>query len=248
LEIGVMPTGDTSILERAALVLFSGGQDSSTVLAWAIQRYQRVETVGFRYGQRHLIEMDIRQRFRDKLRSVSSLFGRRLGADHEVDLDLIGQLGAKKIPSPTDHSIMQKGHFTSGNRYLPGRNLVMLSIAAVVGFRRDIYTLVCGASETEYSGYPDCRSESIQAINAAINLSSDLSFDVQTPLMQLDKAGVWRLAYEIGGKELVDTIIEDTHTCYQGDRVNRYDWGYGCAECPACRLRAKGWREFSSGS
>lgn len=228
----------------AALVSFSGGQDSTTALAWALSRYDIVETVGFRYGQKHLVEMERRPIIREAIAELIPDWKKRLGRDHIVELDLIGQLAARSIASPTDHPQVAGEGFAAGRRYIPGRNLIMLSMCASVAFRRDIRTLVCGTSQTEYSGYPDCRDVSMKAVEAAINLSSGLVFNVECPLMWLNKAGVWKLAYQLGGEEFVSMIIEATHTCYAGVRDMRHVWGFGCGCCPACRLRAKGWQEF----
>jgi 7-cyano-7-deazaguanine synthase len=234
----------TALNASAALVLFSGGQDSTTALAWALSRYEIVETAGFRYGQKHLVEMERRPVIREAIVELIPSCKTRLGPDHIVELDLVGQIAAKGIASPTDRPQIAGEGFAAGKRYIPGRNLIMLSLCASVAFRRDIRTLVCGTSETEYSGYPDCRDASMKAIEAAINLSSGLIFKVECPLMWLDKAGVWALAQSIGGRDFVNIVQEATHTCYLGSREVRYDWGYGCGTCDACKLREKGWREF----
>ncbi|HEY5063285.1 MAG TPA: 7-cyano-7-deazaguanine synthase QueC [Xanthobacteraceae bacterium] len=236
----------TSLNPRNALVSFSGGQDSTTVLAWALHHYERVETVGFRYGQKHFVEMHQRPIIRNALVEAVPDWKARLGPDHVVELDLIGQIAGQNILSPPSHRLIAGEGFEAGRRYIPGRNLIMLSMCASVAFRRDIRTLACGASETEYSGYPDCRSESMNAIEKAISLSSGLDFKIECPLMWLDKAGVWALANSLGGRQLVEIIRKDTHTCYSGSRDHLHEWGYGCGTCDACRLRAKGWRDFCS--
>lgn len=228
----------------AALVSFSGGQDSTIALAWALSRYENVETVGFRYGQKHFVELDQRPIVRKAIVEVVPDWKKRLGPDHVVDLDLVGQIAGKGIVSPADHALIAGEGFEAGSRYIPGRNLIMLSMCASVAFRRDIRTLVCGASETEYSGYPDCQNASMKAIETAINLSSGLTFTVECPLMWLDKADVWTLANSLGGRKLVKIIQEDTHTCYSGSREVHHEWGYGCGTCDACLLREKGWRDF----
>jgi 7-cyano-7-deazaguanine synthase len=228
--------------------LFSGGQDSTTALAWALSRYNRVETIGFSYGQKHLVEMERRPIIRDAIVELLPAWRTRLGPDHVVDLDLIGQITGKNIESPADHAQVVGEGFASGSRYIPGRNLIMLSMGASVAFRRDIRTLVTGTSETEYSGYPDCRDASMKGVEAAITLSSGLKFKIECPLMWLDKAGVWSLAKTLGGSGLVKIVQEDTHTCYQGSRDVRHVWGYGCGGCSACQLRAKGWSEFEEKS
>jgi 7-cyano-7-deazaguanine synthase len=235
----------TPLNSSSALVVFSGGQDSTTALAWALSRYENVETVGFRYGQKHLVEMECRPIIREAISGLSAEWRNRLGPDHVVELDLIGQIAAKNIASPSSHPQIAGEGFAAGNRYIPGRNLIMLAMSASVAFRRDIRTLVCGASETEYSGYPDCRDESMRAVETAISLSSGFKFEVECPLMWLDKADVWALAHSLGGDGLVDIVREDTHTCYAGSRSIRHEWGYGCSSCNACQLREKGWREFS---
>ncbi len=235
----------TPVTSSAALVSFSGGQDSTTALAWALDRYETVETIGFQYGQKHLVEMGQRPVIRDAISGLSSKWQKRLGPDHVVELDLIGQIAGKNIQSPAGHALVAGGGFAAGNRYIPGRNLIMLSMSASVAFRRDIRALVCGTSETEYSGYPDCRNESMKSVENAICLSSGLDFTIECPLMWLDKAGVWDMAHSLGGRELVEIIREDTHTCYMGARDVRYEWGYGCKSCDACRLREKGWFEFA---
>ncbi len=229
------------IENSSAIVLFSGGQDSTTVLAWALDRFERVETVGFAYGQKHIVEMDQRPKVRDSLRRLSVAWDHRLGPDHVVQLDLINQIAAN-IPRVEKFGHDQ-GSFLGG-RYIPGRNLMMLAMTASIALRRDIRVLACGASETEYSGYPDCRRSSIDAIQYAIRASAGLAFTIECPLMNLDKAGVWRLAESLGGDALVQIVREQTHTCYSGDRSNLSDWGYGCGNCDACRLRQKGWIGF----
>lgn len=234
----------TALNNSSTLVLFSGGQDSTTALAWALNHYEAVETVGFRYGQKHLVEMDRRPIIRESIAELVPNWKNRLGPDHIVELDLIGQIAAGNIASPTSRPQVSGEGFAAGRRYIPGRNLIMLSMCASVAFRRDIHTLICGTSETEYSGYPDCRDASMKAAETAISLSSGLVFKVECPLMWLDKAGVWALAQSLGGRELVNIILEETHTCYLGSRGVRHDWGYGCGTCAACQLREKGWREF----
>jgi 7-cyano-7-deazaguanine synthase len=233
----------TSLNASAALVSFSGGQDSTTALAWALSRYEAVETVGFRYGQKHMVEMECRPIVREAVAELNPAWKARLGPDHVIELDFIGQI-AKNIVSPAGYTPIPGEGIDAGSRYIPGRNLVMLSMCASVAFRRNIGTLVCGTSETEYSGYPDCRDASMKAIETAINMSSGKQFKVECPLMWLDKKGVWQLAENLGGTDLVRIVQEETHTCYQGLRDTQHDWGYGCGACPACKLRAKGWQEY----
>jgi 7-cyano-7-deazaguanine synthase len=235
----------TSLNASAALVSFSGGQDSTTALAWALEQYEIVETIGFQYGQKHLSEMKCRPIVRDAIAELNPAWKSRLGLDHVIELDLIGQI-AKNIVSPAGYTPIPGEGFEAGSRYIPGRNLVMLSMCASVAFRRNIGTLVCGTSETEYSGYPDCRDASMKAVEAAINMSSGKQFKLECPLMWLDKKGVWQLAERLGGASLVSVVQKETHTCYQGLRDTMHDWGYGCGTCAACKLRAKGWREFAN--
>lgn len=227
-----------------ALVALSGGQDSATALAWALERFEHVETVGFEYGQRHAVELQCRPRVRDALASLKLTWKMRLGPDHLVALDLIGQISGQKIKSPQRALTEPRDRFATSSRYIPGRNMLMLAMCGSVAYRRQIRTIVYGASETEYSGYPDCQDVSIKAVNVALNISTGLEFNIECPLMWRDKAGVWKLALELGGEEMVSLIVEATHTCYAGVRDIYWDWGFGCGECPACRLRAKGWQEF----
>jgi 7-cyano-7-deazaguanine synthase len=233
----------SSLNACAALVSFSGGQDSTTALAWALSQYEVVETIGFRYGQKHLAEMKCRPVVRHSIAEMNPTWKARLGPDHVIELDLIGQI-AKNIASPAGYTPIPGEGFEAGSRYIPGRNLVMLSMCVSVAFRRNIANLVCGTSETEYSGYPDCRDASMKAAEAAINMSSGKEFKIKCPLMWLDKKGVWQLAESLGGPSLIRVVQEETHTCYQGTRDTQHEWGYGCGSCPACQLRAKGWREF----
>jgi 7-cyano-7-deazaguanine synthase len=223
-----------------ALVLFSGGQDSTTCLAWAMARYSLVETVGFNYGQRHAIEMTCREPIRTVLATP------RLGVDHLVDLSAtIAGLGQTAMT--TEIAIAMDG---SGlpNTFVPGRNLLFLTCAAAIAYRRGLKRIVTGVCETDYSGYPDCRDDTIKAMQLALNLGMDRRFTLETPLMWLDKAATWAMAAELGGPTLVDVIRERTHTCYLGDRTHRHAWGYGCGTCPACDLRAQGWERWVEAS
>jgi 7-cyano-7-deazaguanine synthase len=228
---------------RRALVSFSGGQDSTTALAWALEQFEHVETVGFDYGQRNAIELHCRPPVRERVVSLKPAWKERLGPDHLIVLDLVGQISGQRFKAPELSSSDPNDQFGGYSRYIPGRNLIMLSLCSSIAYRRGTRTIVYGASETEYSGYPDCRAASIKAVNTALNMSSGLEFRIECPLMLLNKAGVWNLARELGGERLVSIIVEATHTCYAGERV-RYDWGFGCDACPACRLRAKGWQEY----
>lgn len=231
----------TALSTSAALVLFSGGQDSATVLAWALNNHERIETIGFDYGQKHSVEMKQRAIFRSRFADQFPDMAARLGPDHIVALDLAGQIAGNIATFDLSRSEM-----LLRKKYIPGRNLIMMSLSASVAFRRGIGTLACGVSETEYSGYPDCRRQAMKAIEVALNETTGCSWSIQCPLMDLDKAGVWRLSRDIGGKALLELIREETHTCYEGVRDKRHPWGYGCAQCDACRLREKGWHEFAA--
>jgi 7-cyano-7-deazaguanine synthase len=226
----------SSETEDAALVLFSGGQDSTTCLAWALARYPRVETVGFRYGQRHAIEMDCRDPIRHALASP------RLGLDHVVDLtSTIAGLGQTAMTADIAIGMGQAG---LPNTFVPGRNLLFLTCAAAIAYRRGLRRIVAGVCETDFSGYPDCRDDTVKAMQLALNLGMERRFVLETPLMWLDKAATWALAFDLGGQTLVEVIRERTHTCYLGDRINRHAWGLGCGTCPACLLRARGWERW----
>src|SRR5580692_4410931 len=227
-----------------ALVLFSGGQDSSTCLVWALDRFDHVETVGFDYGQRHRIELDRRPGIRDWLRQQFK-WSARLGEDHTLDLGTFGAISDTALTRDVEIELGANGLPTT---FVPGRNLVFLTFAAALAYRRGISHIIGGMCETDYSGYPDCRDDTIKALRVALNLGMNGHFELHTPLMWLDKASTWKLARELGGAGLVDLIREHSHTCYLGERGARHDWGYGCGECPACALRAKGWREYAQRS
>jgi 7-cyano-7-deazaguanine synthase len=221
-----------------ALVLFSGGQDSTVCLASALERFDVVETVGFAYGQRHVIELETRQRLLEKLRAAFPRWNAKLGSDHVLDLPTLGRISETSLTRATEIEIGQAG---LPNTFVPGRNLLFFTYAAALAWRRGLTTLVGGMCETDYSGYPDCRNDTLQTLAKALSLGLDKPVTIETPLMYVDKAGTWALAQKLGGQALVDLIIEDTHTCYLGDRAHRHAWGYGCGTCPACELRAKGW-------
>jgi 7-cyano-7-deazaguanine synthase len=221
-----------------ALVLFSGGQDSTVCLASALERFDVVETVGFAYGQRHVIELETRQRLLEKLRAAFPRWNAKLGSDHVLDLPTLGRISETSLTRATEIEIGQAG---LPNTFVPGRNLLFFTYAAALAWRRGLTTLVGGMCETDYSGYPDCRNDTLQTLAKALSLGLDMPVTIETPLMYVDKAGTWALAQKLGGQALVDLIIEDTHTCYLGDRAHRHAWGYGCGTCPACELRAKGW-------
>jgi 7-cyano-7-deazaguanine synthase len=228
----------------AALVLFSGGQDSTTCLAWALTRYDRVETVGFDYGQRHRVELTRRDGLRDGLARLSPLWAERLGEDRTISIEALGAISETALTRDAEIAFAADG---LPNTFVPGRNLLFLTFAAALAYRRGIADLVGGMCETDYSGYPDCRDQTIRAMAQALSLGMDRGFTVHTPLMWIDKAETWRLAESLGGAALVRLIVEETHTCYLGERGRRFDWGYGCGECPACKLRAAGWEKYRAG-
>ena len=227
-----------------AIVLFSGGQDSTTCLAWALDRFAHVETVGFDYGQRHRVELDVRAPILDRLRAGFPAWAGRLGPDHLLDLAVLGQVSDTALTRDVAIRMGEDGLPTS---FVPGRNLLFLTFAAALAYRRGIKHIVTGVCETDFSGYPDCRDDTVKAMQLALNLGMEARFVLHTPLMWIDKAATWRLAEGLGGAPLVGVIRDDTHTCYAGDRTHRHDWGYGCGACPACELRAKGYREFEGG-
>jgi len=226
---------------NAALVLFSGGQDSTVCLAWALDRYQRVETVGFSYAQRHAAELGQRDILRDKLATLAPRWGERLGPDHMLELPELGRLSDTALTRDAEIELTAAG---LPSTFVPGRNLLFFTYAAALAYRRGMRILVGGMCETDYSGYPDCRNETLQALGKAISLGMDTDFTLETPLMWIDKAATWALAEQLGGTPLVDLIVEETHTCYLGIRSRRHAWGYGCGHCPACDLRAKGWDKW----
>ena len=229
----------------SALVLFSGGQDSATCLAWALDRFTRVETVGFDYGQRHVVEMQARLTVRDGMARVLPQYADRLGPDHVVDITGFGQLSESALTSDRAIEMDARGLPTT---FVPGRNLVFLTYAAALADRRGLEVLVGGMCETDYSGYPDCRRETMDAMQQALSLGLDKPVPIETPLMHLTKARTWALAHDLGGDALVQLIIEDSHTCYLGDRDHRHQWGYGCGTCPACELRAAGYDQWTAGA
>jgi 7-cyano-7-deazaguanine synthase len=220
----------------SALVLFSGGQDSATCLAWALERHERVETVGFDYGQRHRVEMQARLDVREALAARPG--GERLGEDFVVDLSGYGAIAESALTAERAIEMDASGLPSS---FVPGRNLVFLTVASALAYRRGHGVLVGGMCETDYSGYPDCRRATIDAMQQALSLGLDTGVTVETPLMYLDKGETWALAHRLGGDELVEIVRTTSHTCYLGERGELHDWGYGCGTCPACELRAKGW-------
>lgn len=225
----------------SALVLFSGGQDSTTCLASALTRFSRVETVGFDYGQRHAIELECRNNVLARIRSQFPIWAQRLGEDKVLELGLLKTISETAL---TRDVAIEIGENRLPTTFVPGRNILFLTAAAAVAYRRGHKIIVGGMCETDFSGYPDCRDDTIKALQVALNLGMDKRFVIDTPIMWIDKAATWRLAYELGGDKLVDLIVEVTHTCYLGDRSRRWDWGYGCGSCPACELRARGYAAF----
>ncbi len=225
----------------SALVLFSGGQDSTVCLAWALARFDRVETVGFDYGQRHAVELTQRAKILETLRKWPE-FKAKLGPDTVLQLPALGEISDTALTRDTEITFAASGLPTT---FVPGRNVLFLSYAAALAYRRGIATLVGGMCETDFSGYPDCRRATLDALEHALSLGLDRPIKIETPLMAIDKAGTWALGHELGGDALTHLIIEDTHTCYLGDRSQRHAWGYGCGTCPACDLRAKGWETWT---
>ena len=229
--------------ERAALVLFSGGQDSTVCLASALTRFDRVETIGFDYGQRHRIELDQRGTVIAAMKAEFPAWATRLGDDHVLALPTLAQISETSLTRDTAIEMTAAG---LPSTFVPGRNLLFFTYAAALAYRRGLGTLVGGMCETDYSGYPDCRNDTLQTLARALSLGLDRPYVVETPLMYIDKAGTWSLAKDLGGDALVDILIEHTHSCYLGNRETRYAWGYGCGTCPACELRADGWKRWQS--
>jgi 7-cyano-7-deazaguanine synthase len=231
-------------MHKTALVLFSGGQDSTTCLAHALKTYERVETIAFDYRQRHHVELDARVTVLSEIRRQFPQWAGKLGQDHQLDLAVLGHVSETSLTRDTAFKMEASG---LPNTFVPGRNLLFLTLAAAVAYRRDLEVIVTGVCETDFSGYPDCRDDTMKAMQLALSLGMDKRFLIETPLMWIDKADTWRLAESLGGKALVDLIIEHTHTCYLGDRAHRHAWGYGCGTCPACELRARGYERFVAG-
>lgn len=236
-----LPIVATPSDSRRALVLFSGGQDSATCLVWALQRYAHVETIGFDYGQRHVVELESRLHVRNALHTQFPQWAQRLGDDHLLDMALLGQITDTAMTSERSIEMNAQG---LPNTYVPVRNLLFLTFAAAIAQRRGLTVLVGGMCETDFSGYPDCRDNTLKAMQVALSLGLDSPMTVDTPLMWIDKAQTWALAEQLGGEPLIDLIVEHTHTCYMGDRSQRHEWGYGCGLCPACDLRRKGYDEW----
>ena len=228
---------------QSALVLFSGGQDSSTCLAWALDRFERVETIGFDYGQRHAVELTMRQGLRDAFVAHNPLWAERLGEDHCLDLGALGAISQTSLTSDMAFQMQEDG---LPNTFVPGRNLIFLTFAAAIAYRRSIRHIVTGVCETDYSGYPDCRDDTIKALQVALGLGMERRFVLHTPLMWIDKAQTWALTHDLGGDELVEIIRSQSHSCYLGAR-DENPWGHGCGTCPACQLRADGFSRWRKG-
>jgi 7-cyano-7-deazaguanine synthase len=227
-----------------ALVLFSGGQDSTVCLGWALERFARVETVGFAYGQRHAVELAMRPRILGKIGTLKPAWKARLGEDHVVELAALGAVSHTALTRDMAIETADDGLPTT---FVPGRNLIFFAFAGAIAYRRSARHLVAGMCETDYSGYPDCRDDTVKAMQLALTLGLDRRLTLHTPLMWIDKAGTFALAQQLGGQAFLALVIEDSHSCYKGDRTHRHAWGYGCGECPACRLRAKGFAAFMNG-
>jgi 7-cyano-7-deazaguanine synthase len=232
------------MLHKTALVLFSGGQDSTTCLAHALKSYERVETIAFDYRQRHHVELEARVQVLAEIRRQFPHWAPRLGQDHMLDLAVLGAVSETSLTRETAFKMESSG---LPNTFVPGRNLLFLTLAAAVAYRRDLQVIVTGVCETDFSGYPDCRDDTMKAMQLALSLGMDKRYLIETPLMWIDKADTWRMAESLGGQALVDLIVEHTHTCYLGDRAHRHPWGYGCSNCPACELRACGWERYRAG-
>ncbi|MEN6543774.1 7-cyano-7-deazaguanine synthase QueC [Parvibaculum sp.] len=233
----------TTARNGKALVLFSGGQDSTVCLAWALDRFESVETLGFDYGQTHVIELECRAKLREELARFPG-WGAAMGPDHTISLPELGRISETALTRDVEIEMMENG---LPSTFVPGRNLLFLTYAAALGYRRGATHIVGGMCETDYSGYPDCRNDTLQTLGRAISLGMDREFTIETPLMWIDKAATWTLAEELGGKALLELVLEHTHSCYRGDRTHRHDWGYGCGTCPACDLRAKGYAAWRAG-
>lgn len=229
------------MMNESALVLFSGGQDSATCLAWALARYAHVETLGFDYGQRHKVELDVRTPLRTAMADRFLQWAGRLGPDHVIDLTVLGQISDTALTQNAAIMMQENG---LPNTFVPGRNLLFFTFAAAIAYRRGIRHIVTGVCETDYSGYPDCRDDTVKAMQVALNLGMDSRFVLHAPLMWIDKAATWRLTEALGGTALVELIRTESHSCYKGERNTLHEWGYGCNDCPACALRAEGWRQY----
>ena len=232
-------------MHKSALVLFSGGQDSTTCLADALTRFERVETLGFDYGQRHRIELDVRLSVLAKLREAFPQWAPKLGEDHLLKLDVLAQVSESSLTQDIAFAMQANG---LPNTFVPGRNLLFLTLAGALAYRRGLEVIVTGVCETDYSGYPDCRDDTMKAMQLALSLGMDRRLVIDTPLMWIDKAQTWAMARRLGGEALLRLIVEETHTCYEGERGELHAWGHGCGRCPACELRAKGWERYCAAS
>ena len=230
-------------MQNKALVLFSGGQDSTACLAWALSNYEYVETIGFNYGQRHAVELDCRIPIRNEIKEQFPEWSTKLGDDHLIDLSVLGEISDTSLTRDAEITFEKNGLPTT---FVPGRNIIFLTFAAALAYRRNLQVIVGGMCETDFSGYPDCRDDAIKALQVALNIGMDKRYNLETPLMWLNKGQTWELAEQLGGKNLVELIRTKTHTCYIGDHQTFYDWGYGCGECPACKLRKKGYDEYNA--
>ncbi|MBS0533193.1 MAG: 7-cyano-7-deazaguanine synthase QueC [Proteobacteria bacterium] len=233
------------IANDTALVLFSGGQDSTTCLGWALERFAHVETVGFHYGQRHAVELELRPRLREQIAGLNPAWRERLGEDHMIALDALAAMSETALTRETAIAFADSG---LPNTFVPARNLIFFTFAGALAYRRGARHIVAGMCETDYSGYPDCRDDTVKAMQVALSLGLDRRVTIHTPLMWVDKAGTFAMAREIAGQTFLDLIVEQTHTCYLGDRSHRHPWGYGCGTCPACELRAQGYAKFLADS
>lgn len=228
---------------KSALVLFSGGQDSTTCLAWALDKYSHVETVAFNYNQRHVVELECRKVVLQNIRTQFPEWADKLGEDHLLDIPVLGSISDTALTQDREIEFSKSGLPTT---FVPGRNLLFLTLASAIAYRRGIEVLVGGMCETDFSGYPDCRNETIKSQEKTLSLGLDYPIIIETPLMWIDKAATWKMANDIGGDRLINIIKNDTHTCYLGDRSVSHDWGFGCGTCPACELRKAGWNKFNS--
>jgi 7-cyano-7-deazaguanine synthase len=235
--------GTTAMEQDKALVLFSGGQDSTICLAWALERFAAVETIGFDYRQRHAVELACRAPILDGMRRLKPEWAARLGPDHVIDLAVLGEVSETALTREAAIRMTEAG---LPSTFVPGRNILFFALAGAVAYRRGLKHLVGGMCETDYSGYPDCRDDTLKAVQLALNLGMERRFVVETPLMWLDKAASWDLAQQLGGPAFVELVREATHSCYLGERQTRHDWGYGCGTCPACQLRAGGYAAWRS--
>ncbi|MRT20055.1 7-cyano-7-deazaguanine synthase QueC [Comamonas sp. CAH-2] len=228
-------------MHTSALVMFSGGQDSTTCLAHALSKYDRVESLGFDYGQRHSVELQARLTVLQQLRTQFPQWAPKLGEDHVLSLDVLKQIGGSSLTEDVAFAMQADG---LPNTFVPGRNLLFLTLAGALAYRRGLQVLVTGVCETDFSGYPDCRDDTMKAMQLALNLGLERRLRIETPLMWIDKAATWQMAQDLGGDALVQLIVQDTHTCYEGTRDVLHAWGHGCGHCPACELRAKGWQRW----